>query len=60
MIARKGAIWDVYNLLTALWAVSNIYAQMASAQSCENHVQHIKHLSHATCVPCGIKRQLNF
>ena len=38
-----------YNLLTAPRTISNMYAQVAWAQWCANHVQHIKHLSHATC-----------
>ena len=56
IIALKGAVRDLYNLLTALRTVSNTHAQVAQVQSCANHVQHIKHLSHATCcVPRGMK-----
>ena len=29
----------LYNLLTALWTISNAYAQVAQAQACANHVQ---------------------
>ena len=47
-MALKGAIWDLYNLLTAPQTVSNRYAQVAQAQSCANHMQHIQRLSHAT------------
>ena len=50
----------VYNLLAAPRTVSNTYAQVAKAQSCENHVQHIERLSRATCcVPLGTKGQLS-
>ena len=48
IIALKGAIQDLYNLLTAPRTVSNTYAQVARAQSCANHVQHIERLSCAT------------
>ena len=48
------------NLLTASQTVSNMYAQVARAQSCANHVQHIERLSCATCwVPLGMKGQLS-
>ena len=42
--------------------VFNTYAQVARAQSCENHVQHIKRLSHAMSwhVPLGGKGQLSY
>ena len=44
-----------YNLLTAPRTVFNMYAQVAQAQSCANHVQHIERLSHATCrVKCHV------
>ena len=60
IIALKGTISDLYNLLTALRTVSSAYAQMARAQSCANHVQHIERLSRATCsVPLGSKGQLS-
>ena len=43
------AIFEIcYNLLTAPRAVSNMYAQVARAQSCANHVQHIERLSRAS------------
>ena len=48
-----------YNLLTAPRHVSNMYTQVARAQSRANHVQRIC-LSHATChVPHGTKGQLS-
>ena len=34
-----------YNFLTARWTVSNMYAQVAKAQSCANHLQYIECLS---------------
>ena len=37
-----------YNLLTAPRTVSNMYAQVAWAQPCANHVQHIERISHAS------------
>ena len=37
-----------YNLLTAPRTVSNMYAQVARAQRCENHVQHIERLARAS------------
>ena len=40
MIALKGAMRDVNNLLTALQTVSYMHAQAVRAQSCTNHVQH--------------------
>ena len=50
-----------YNLLTAPWAVFNMYAQAAKAQLHANHVQHNKRLSRATCrVPLGMKGQLSY
>ena len=45
IIALKGAIQD---LLTAPQTVSNIYAQVARAQLCTDHMQHIERLR-ATC-----------
>ena len=54
-LALNGANRTFYNLFTAPHIVSKMYAQMARAQSCANHVQHIK-LSRATCrVPRGTK-----
>ena len=44
VISLKGAIQDVYNLLTAQRTVSNMYAQVVRVQSCANHMQHVKHL----------------
>ena len=42
------------NLLTAPRTVSNMYAQVAMAHSCANHVQQIERLSRAICrVPRG-------
>ena len=38
-----------YSLLTAPQTVTNIYAQVAKAQSCTNHVQPISCSSHTTC-----------
>ena len=49
MTAVKGIIRDFDNLLTAPRTVSNMYAQVAKAHLCANHVQHIKPLSRATC-----------
>ena len=37
-----------YDLLTAPRTVSNMYAQVAWAQPCTNHVQHIEPLSRAS------------
>ena len=49
MIALKGAIRDFfYNLLTAPRTVSNMYAQVARAQLCANHVPHIERSPRAT------------
>ena len=60
MIAMKGEIRDLYNLLTAPRAVTNTYAQVVMAGSCANHVQYIERLSRAACrVPCGTKGQLS-
>ena len=45
----------------ALRTVSNTYAKVARAKSCENHVRHIERLSRATChVPSGTKGQLSY
>ena len=60
MIALKSAVRDIYNLLTALWTVSNTYAQVAGAQLCSNHMQHVRCLAHATCVQPDVKGQLNY
>ena len=61
IIALKGQIEIVYNLLTAPPTVSNTHALVARAQSCANHVQNIEHLSRATCrVPSGTKGQLSY
>ena len=47
-----------YNLLTAPRAVSNMYAPVARAQLCANHVQHIKRLSRATSrVMCHVPQK---
>ena len=43
IIIFKGAVRDYFT-------VSNTYAQVAQAQSCENHVQHIERLSRASCL----------
>ena len=60
-ITLKEAIWRFYYLLTALQTASNMYAQVARAQSCANQVQHIERLSCATCrVALGTKGQLSF
>ena len=47
IIELKGAIRDLYNLLTAPRTVSkfNTYAQVTRAQSCAKQVQHIERLS---------------
>ena len=45
IISLKGAIRGFYNPPTAPLAVSNRYAQEASAQSCANHVQHIEQIT---------------
>ena len=50
IIALKGANRNFCNVFTAPRTVSNTYAQVAKAKSCENHVQHIESLSRATCV----------
>ena len=48
IIAFKGAIQDYfYILLAAPRTASKTYAQVATAQSCANHVQHIERLSRA-------------
>ena len=61
IIALKGAIWDFYNPLTMPWTVSNMYAQVAHAQQCVNHMQHIRCSSHATHrVPRDTKGQLSY
>ena len=49
IIAFKGAIQILDNLLTAQRTVSSTYAQVARAQSCANPVQHIERLSRTTC-----------
>ena len=47
-----------YNLLTTPRTISNTYAQVARAQSCESHVQHIERLSRAACrVKCHVLRR---
>ena len=47
-----------YNLLTALQTVSSMYAQVARAQSCANHMQHKECSSHATCrVSCHVMQR---
>ena len=61
IVALKGAIQILYNLLTVPRTVSNSHALVARAQSCANNVQHIERLSCATChVPCDMKGQLSF
>ena len=62
IIAFQGTILDLfYNFLTAPRTVSNMYTQVAQAQSCANHVQHIERLSRATCyMPRGTKGQLSY
>ena len=56
IIAFRGIF---YNLLTAPRTVSNMYIQVARAQSCANHVQHIECLSHATChVTCTLTSEV--
>ena len=44
-IALKGAIRDLYDLLTAPRTTSNTCAQVARAQSCASDVQHIECLN---------------
>ena len=48
IIASKDALRDC-NLLTVLQTDSNMYAQMARAQSCALRVHHFELLSCATC-----------
>ena len=48
MAALNGAIRDFCNLLTTPRTESNIYTEVARAQSGVNHVQHIERLSRAT------------
>ena len=63
IIALKGAIQDFCNLLTVPRTAFNTYAQVAQAQSCENHVQlqQIERLSFATCcLTLGTKGQLSY
>ena len=56
MIALKGAIRDIYNLLTAPRTVSNTYTKAVRAQPHANHVLHIERLLCATSrVPRGTK-----
>ena len=58
--AFKGAVRDFLQSPRYGRTVPNTYAQVAKAQSCENHVQHIGCLSRATCcVPLGTKGQLS-
>ena len=47
----RRAIRDFYNLLPALWTVSNTYARVAWAKWCAIHVQHIEryHVQQAVC-----------
>ena len=47
IIAFKGAIRDFFSLLAAPRTVSNTFAQVAKAQSSENHVQ--QHRASITC-----------
>ena len=49
IIILRCTISTNYNLVTALRTVSNMYTQVAWAQSCANHVQHIGHLPNVTC-----------
>ena len=42
-----------YNLPTAPLTVSNMYAQVAWAKPCANHVQHIERLSRASVMLCA-------
>ena len=54
IIAFKCAIRNfLHNLLTAPRTVSNMYAQVAWAQSCADHVQHIERLSRASVMSCA-------
>ena len=49
MIPLKSAIWDFYNLLTALQTISNMYAPVPGPQPCTNHMPHRERVSHVTC-----------
>ena len=61
IIALKGANRDFYNLLITPRTVFGMYAQVARAQPCANHVQHVERLSRVTCsVPLGTKKQLGY
>ena len=60
MLTLKAHFEILYNLLTTLWTVSNVYTQVARAQSCANHMQHVKRLSHACRVPHGTKEQHSY
>ena len=61
-MADSKAQFEIFrSLLTAPPTVSNMYALVAWAQLCVNHVQHIERLSRATCrVPRGTKGQLSY
>ena len=54
MTALKCAVQDYYSLLTVPRTVSNMYAQVAWALSCANHVQNIERLC-AARVAHGMK-----
>ena len=55
----KGAIRDIYYLLSVPQTVSNTHTHVVRAQSCANHKQHIKRLSRVKChVPSGTKGQM--
>ena len=60
--AFKGAIRDFfYNLLIAPRTVSNAYAQVALAQSCENHLHRVLITCNMSCyMPRGTKGQLSY
>ena len=58
VITFKGAIRNVFQSPHWDRTVSNMYAQVAWAQSCANHVQHIERLSRATCrATCHVVRR---
>ena len=57
-VAWKGTVQDFVQFPHC---ANNIYALVAGAKPCANHVQHIEHLSCATCrVPLGRKGQFSY
>ena len=58
IIAFKVQFEIFYNLLTAPWTISNMYAQVARAQSCANHMQHIERLSRAIIIAFKVQFEI--